>query len=51
MLNEEIDEVILLARDQSDHQGRYKRKVNSDNGLLWPNGVVYYSFRDNLSKS
>ena len=51
MLNQEIDEVILLAEGQSDHHDRYKRKVNSDDALLWPNGVVYYRFRNNLSKS
>ena len=50
MFNEEIDEVILLAEGQSNHHDRYKRKVNSDDTLLWPNGVVYYRFRNNLSK-
>ena len=51
MLNEEIDELILLAKSQRDLHDRYKRKVNSDDALLWPNGVVYYRFRNNLSKS
>ena len=51
--DEEIDEVILLPDGPTDEDlhHRSKRKINSDVALLWPDGVVYYSFDNTLCKT